>query len=185
MKLGAALSMNAPVRLLVTAIVCGCAVANPAACRRQTMSASPPRFLTTGSGFVDYWPCFSPDGKDVLFSRSFDGGRSWELWIVEAEGGKPRRLAGLPVSATRANWSSKNHLIAITGASKAGKSGVWIIEPDGTNPREQMSAGLSDRVFYPSWYPNGNQLAVMDGRDLVIKRIDLGVKPQQIVSVEA
>jgi Tol biopolymer transport system component len=32
---------------------------------------------------------------------------------------------------------------------------------------------LSDRVLYPSWYPNGDQLAVLDARDEVIKRIDL------------
>ena len=123
---------------------------------------------------MDYWPCFSPDGNEVLFSRSFDRGRSWELWIVDADGGKARRLAELPVSATRANWSLKNHLIAITGESKTGRSSVWIVEPDGRKPREHVSAGLSDRVFYPSWYPNGDQLAVKDGRDLVIKRIDLG-----------
>jgi TolB protein len=68
----------------------------------------------------------------------------------------------------------KSHLIAITGAAEAGKSSVWVMDPDGTNPHEQVSAGLSDRVFYPSWYPNGEQLADVDGRDLVIKRIDLG-----------
>jgi Tol biopolymer transport system component len=141
----------------------------------RSISAAP-RFLTTGPFSQDYWPCFSPDGRDVLFSHTFDGGKSWGLWIVKADGGRPRILALLPVSATRASWSAKNHLIAVTGTSEGGKNSVWIIDPYGTNRfkfKQILLAGLSNQMFYPSWYPNGDQLAVSDGRDLVIKRIDL------------
>jgi Tol biopolymer transport system component len=46
------------------------------------------------------------------------------------------------------------------------------MNPDGTSARQLASAGLSDSVFYPSWYPDGEHLAVMDARDLVIKRIN-------------
>ena len=143
---------------------------------------SEPRFLTSGSGFVDYWPCFSPDGKSVLFSRSHDGGRLWELWIVPTQGGEARRFAraDLPVSATRANWSAKNRLIAFTGTAKpassaasGGETGrVWIIDADGRNAREIAPTGVSTLVFYPSWFPDGTQLAVVDALELVIKRIE-------------
>lgn len=34
-------------------------------------------------------------------------------------------------------------------------------------------SGLSNQIFYPSWYPDGHQVAVMDAGDLSIKRIDL------------
>jgi Tol biopolymer transport system component len=136
--------------------------------------ASPPRFITSGHGFIDYWPVFSPDGKQILFSRSFDGGRSWELWIVGADGGQAHQFAHIPasVSATRANWSPEGHLIAFTGQSGA-KASVWTIQADGSNPQELHSAGLSGQVFYPSWYPDGEQVAVMDGMELAIKRLDL------------
>jgi Tol biopolymer transport system component len=33
--------------------------------------------------------------------------------------------------------------------------------------------GLSDNVFYPSWYPDGKQIAAMDAASYSIKRIDL------------
>ncbi|HEY1283691.1 MAG TPA: hypothetical protein VGE96_04360, partial [Steroidobacteraceae bacterium] len=143
---------------------------------------SVPRFLTSGSGFVDYWPCFSPDGQSVLFSRSTDGGKLWELWIVPSQGGEARRFAraALPVSATRANWLASNRLIAFTGTPQRAPSApgggetarVWIIDGDGANPRELALTGVSAAVVYPSWFPGGKQLAVMDALELVIKRID-------------
>jgi Tol biopolymer transport system component len=137
--------------------------------------ANPPvRFLTSGS--QDYWPCFSPDGTHVLFSRRREGGDAWDLFIVPTFGGEPRTLASspLPVSATRANWSSRNNLIAFTGASARGENAVWLINPDGSSPRRLELRGTSNQLFYPSWFPKGDQIAVMDGQELVIKRIDIG-----------
>ncbi len=138
-------------------------------------SATKARFLTVNPSVSDYWPCFSPDGKTVLFSRTTDGGKTWELFVVPTSGGEAHRLVDspLPVSATRADWSHRNNLIAFTGASPDGTATTWLINPDGTQPRQLASAGLSDHVFYPSWYPDGESLAVMDVPDNVIKRIDL------------
>jgi Tol biopolymer transport system component len=132
------------------------------------------RFLTAGS--QDYWPCFSPDGTHVLFSRRREGGDTWDLFIVPTFGGEPQKLASspLPVSATRANWSTRNNLIAFTGTSAKGENAVWLINPDGSSPRRLELRGTSDQLFYPSWFPKGDQIAVMDGQDLVIKRIDIG-----------
>lgn len=132
------------------------------------------RFLTTGS--QDYWPCFSPDGTRILFSRRLEGTGTWELFVVPVAAGDPQKLtrSPLPVSATRANWSWRNNLIAFTGTTANGENSVWLINPDGSSPRRLDLRGTSDQVFYPSWFPDGNQIAAMDGQELVIKRIDLG-----------
>jgi Tol biopolymer transport system component len=132
------------------------------------------RFLTSDPGAIDYWPCVSPDGKTVLFSRTKDNRKTWDLLVVPIAGGEAHRLSSvpLPVSATRASWSTRLNVIAFTGTSSEGKNTVWLINADGTQPRELASAGLSAQVLYPSWYPDGEALAVMDAGEQVIKRID-------------
>ena len=133
-----------------------------------------PRFLTGATGGTDYWPCFSPDGNTVLFSRTTDG-RDWQLLQVAVSGGTPKKLTQmpLPVAATRPNWSAKSDLIAFTGISQDGSSAIWVIKSDGSGAHALIALGLSDQMFYPSWYPDGARLAAMDGRNLVIRRVDL------------
>jgi dipeptidyl aminopeptidase/acylaminoacyl peptidase len=166
--------MSRPWQFLAALLVATAAVA----ARAESILPSPtavPRFITASARAIDDWPCFSPDGKSVLFSRSISGGRTWELWIVAAAGGEARKFTRerLPVSATRGNWSARNQLIAFAGISPDGRGSLWIVGPDGTNPHEVAVSGLSDRVAYPSWYPSGDRLAVLDARELVIKRVDL------------
>lgn len=56
----------------------------------HALGGEPPRTLTTHSPFL-WAPAFSPDGKEVAFSRSEVDG-SWHIWTVSAAGGTPRRL---------------------------------------------------------------------------------------------
>jgi Tol biopolymer transport system component len=161
--------MNRSALLILLLISCsfGLDWVRAAPSSRNTASV---RFLT--SGHVDLWPCFSPDGTRVLFTRS--DGASAAFWLVPVGGGQPRLFSSspIPVAATRANWSKQNNRIAFTGIAN-GRNHVWLIDADGSSAREVTAAGLSDQAFYPSWYPDGNTLAVMDAQDLVIKKIDL------------
>ncbi len=132
-----------------------------------------PHFITSITDGRDFWPGFSPDGMWVLFSRMADGDH-WELVRVPVSGGRTEKLirSQVTISATRASWSPKNDLIAFTGTSAPGNAAIWIVNSDGTGAHALSGSGLSE-MFYPSWYPDGSQLAAMDGRNLVIKRFDL------------
>jgi WD40-like Beta Propeller Repeat len=57
---------------------------------RSIPSEARAHFLTMDPNATDYWPCFSPDGKTVLFSRTRDGGKTWELFVVPSSGGEAR-----------------------------------------------------------------------------------------------
>ena len=146
-----------------------CGTSQPAQTSRNA------RFITSDVRAMDAWPCFSPDGRTVLFSRTTDGGKHWELSVVPAAGGTARPLTKvpLPVSATRPDWSRRNDQIAFTGTSGDGFSAVWLIDPDGTHARALALTGLTEVVFYPTWYPDGDHLAVRDVGAQAIKRIDL------------
>jgi hypothetical protein len=139
------------------------------------MAGVAPRFITSMSGGgTDLWPCFSPDGKTVLFSRTTNG-RNWELLRVAASGGAMEKFAQspLPVSPTRPSWSHTTNQIAFTGTSATGAADIWIINGDGTGAHALTTPGLSDQMLYPSWYPDGKSLVATDARSLVIKRVNL------------
>lgn len=125
------------------------------------------------SGAQDYWPCFSPDGNKVLFSRSTDG-RHWSLFVVPVEGGtaRPLNATPLPVSATRAAWS-KSGRIAFTG-EVVEQAAIWIAAADGSGAHAVSTAATGpQQLYYPSWYPDGTHVAAMNYSKLVIERVDL------------
>ena len=129
------------------------------------------RMITQGAD--DYWPCFSPDGRTVLFSRTADNGQA-SLYVVPAGGGEARKLAGIPatISATRAAWS-KSGAIAFTGET-GGQSAIWVANADGGSAHAVPTpADGSQELVYPSWYPDGAHVAAMDGKNLVIRRVEL------------
>lgn len=136
-----------------------------------SLASSSVRFLTSGN--QDMWPCFSPDGVHILFSRRV--GETFELLLIPVAGGQPQQLSRSPlvVSATRANWSKQKNRIAFTGTSSHDENRIWIINYDGLSAREVESNDLSDQMFYPSWFPSGEQIAAMDAKDMAIKRVDL------------
>lgn len=130
-----------------------------------------PRILTQGGN--DIYPCFSPDGRTILFSRVSDKGHA-ALYVVPAAGGEVRPLQGIPasVSATRPVWSTRGR-IAFTGETGV-QSAIWVADADGGNAHAvPTSMDGSQNLIYPSWYPDGLHVAAMDNKNLVIRRVDI------------
>jgi Tol biopolymer transport system component len=115
---------------------------------------------------------------DRIFYLAVGWETPWELFLIPVMGGEPQTFARspLPVSATRANWSRKNGLIAFTGTSAHGENGIWVINSDGLDAHQVEVQGLSEQLFYPSWYPGGERIAAMDAQDMVIKTIDFNTR---------
>ena len=148
--------------------------------RAQVLDEFQVRFLTNDSSAVDFWPCFSPDGKTILFSRTFDL-EKWEFFSISLIDGEVDRFSKMKISIseTRASWSKTHNIIVFTGVPNVNEASVWLIKADGSDLKQLKIDGLSNLVFYPSWYPDSFHLAVMDAKDQVIKRIDI---PNQIAT---
>src|SRR3954447_415785 len=170
--------MKTAMAVAVVALLSACAPAQIRSAPDVSDTEHTYRFITSVADAVDLWPCFSPDGKTILFSRSMDQGRTWTLYVIASNGGSPHAFASvpLPVSGTRPNWSPVNNVIAFTGESADGMAALWMINADGSMPRRVESAGLSGNVYYPSWYPNGKQVVIVDfggGDGGVLKTVDI------------
>jgi len=135
------------------------------------------RLLTSEPGASDWGVVFSPDGTELLFSRTdLRADRTW-LALVPTDGGDVRRFSppDLPVDASRISWSRADGRVAFTGFDDDGSASLWLQAGEGAAAGPLDLDEVSDQVFYPSWYPDGRRLVVVDyggGNGGVLKRID-------------
>lgn len=133
------------------------------------------RCLTHAPDAADYWAVYLPEGQTVLFSRTAFGSKTSRLYVVPTAGGEARPFMQdvANVSATRANVSLKNHVIAFTNVTSFNTSDVWLVDGDGSHPRALSIHGVSKQTIYPSWYPDGKSFALMDVDKEVLQRVDV------------
>jgi TolB protein len=94
-------------------------------------------------------PAWSPDGRSVVF-RSYRSG-DWELYVVPAAGGAPRRLTRMPGFDGGADWSPDGESIVFEHAFRDGTVGLMVMPAQGGSPRVISTAdGVASG---PSWQP--------------------------------
>jgi Tol biopolymer transport system component len=130
--------------------------------------------------FSDYRPAFSPDGERIVFERTFLGSPT-KLWIHDRQTGASRPFLPPgtgPRIQTRPDWSfAGNDLVAFAGGDDAVLS-IWIVKGDGTGC---VATPGTEHMIYPSWYPDGEHLAVMVSVAApYTARIDRSGKPERI-----
>jgi len=93
-------------------------------------------------------PAWSPDGKLIAFACRWDAGNG--LFIVAAEGGKPRKLYDQK-GACEPHWSPDGSRIAYETETH-----IFTIKPDGTDNRPVTYFGGVQH--YADWSPDGKWL---------------------------
>jgi Tol biopolymer transport system component len=94
---------------------------------RVSIKGSEPRQITTEADTVHRYMDLSPDG--TLLAIAACEGRSCDLWIMAADGGKPVQLTVHPAYDDTPRWSPDGTTIAFT-STRSGDFDVWLIEPD-------------------------------------------------------
>lgn len=115
-----------------------------------------PKPVTSSNNSTDYWPAFSRDGKDIIFSRRSEE-NVWRLFTVSASGGDAKPLFDPKPSAvaTRVSRSAGGRL-AFVGANT-----LWVTDAKGGNPKRLDLKGVAGAPSYPSWYPDEKHLLIV------------------------
>lgn len=124
----------------------------------------------TSAYFAD--PCFSPDGKQIVYrhrKNRRNRNEKAELWLMDVAGNTTtRQLTTFPPSDTTAPWHSYHagppHWNAQAGyisyqTIRNGKYEIHAVKPDGTNLGKLFDSTMD--TGWHSWSPDGNWL-VMD-----------------------
>ncbi|MFJ6675093.1 hypothetical protein ACIQMJ_28655 [Actinosynnema sp. NPDC091369] len=147
--------------------------------REDPESGNDPNLLFRPRAGFDPWTqrqSYSPDGRTIALSRfeDGDGGRVQRLWLVDADGGDPRRL---PVADRQpadwefdAVWSPDGRFLAFARRSpggvrpEGGPSRIVVVEA-ATGAVVGRLAGPADQEdTQPAWSPDGGTLAFTRGR---------------------
>jgi len=132
------------------------------------VDGSNPVNLTPGS--AGGWdPAWSPDGSQIAFVRAeplVGGARGSNVWVMDADGSNATKLTDL-VSSMPAGWSHfawdpawspDGTRIAFAGPGEQADRTIWVVEADGSNPRQLTADLLGYQAWRPSWSPTGSHI---------------------------
>ena len=107
----------------------------------------------------DCCPAWSPDGKQIAFSRI--AAEAYGIYIVSAGGGEPKKVSHEDPRKKRGElaWTADGKFIAFSGDSPQGGSQIFLLSVDDSSVWPMTSPQGQDRDWGPSFSPDGTQMA--------------------------
>jgi TolB protein len=106
----------------------------------------------TATKSIDTSPCFSPDGRKIVFESDRSG--TQQIYVMESDGRNPQRISRGGGRYSTPVWSPRGDLIAFTKQTN-GRFLIGVMRPNGSGERI-LSEGFHNEG--PTWAPNGRVL---------------------------
>jgi len=111
----------------------------------------------------DHDPHWSPDGRQIAFSRWRAGEpRYAEVFVMAADGSAPIMLTDDTTLDAQPSWSPDGRQIAFM-SRRDGNFEIYVMNADGSAQTRLTSDPADDQQ--PSWSPDGQQIAFTSSRD--------------------
>lgn len=106
------------------------------------------RRLTTHPG-SEQFAKFSPDGKWIAFTGSYDGNP--DVYVIPTEGGEPKRLTFEPGSDIMGDWTPDGRIAYLSDQSTPGSftPGLRFVSANGGFPTSSKLIEVADFAFSP------------------------------------
>ena len=103
--------------------------------------------LTAGTLSLKVDPAVSPAGV-IAYSDNQAG--SYDIWVLDKDGGKPARITDMPEFEGEPSWSPDGKALAFS-VYRSGENRIWVSDNVGKGARPVTPAGVRSRS--PVWAP--------------------------------
>ena len=104
------------------------------------------------------YPIWSPNGRQIVFTRFIAADHNEEVFVMDADGTNQRNLSNHPGYDSFPEWSPDGSLIVFTSDRHGGKNAdtnLFVMSPDGEDIKQITKLKWA---MAPRWSPDGKQI---------------------------